>query len=729
MAAFENENARDLYLFRLKIASDPTLQEVHVVINGLTAVTEFILQPTLDNAPSRGSGDENSSQQFIDANMSDEEEGLVSVLLVAILSAVAAAILAVVCFAYFLICRSRTSNHVTKTLEENSEESDGYIKDAPTKNGRFGRKEAPPKSPKKDHRNKVSGQYQDGIPAVKTAPTEAVEEDEYDIEYVAGSQVDDGVSDYDMDTLPPPSTLPDTDDDDSIVMSVVDGFDDENLGNEEAGKNQSDDSDMSEANTSLYNYIPDDTSLSMTLKKKETTLEKTQKKGLLWSVMNHKPLSDGSDSDRGRNNHNFGASDISTDLSYNESKGRSSILGPTSDNDDAQSRDSNSLLYGTDEDTAITPLSSLSGHRYKEIPHTYNNTNDKEQEPPQDQQHQETQLQKEPSAAGQESKENKKKFEELWKDENEIDEVASVLQYLDSAQSARRSAEDNDPPTTSLKIVDVATPIQTPDRPPQGDGESAIAKSSDDPVSESLVDRVPETTDAEDNQMNLPLPASLQDACSSVSSGVSGPASQKHLFPVGESARRNKSNKWARSSSSVASSGSSVGSTDSAKLRSLLDQSDTNDAALVFGNQLTQKPPRPTQPQKDEENSLGSNSNADAETSMSSCTSTKLKSLLTRTDSSDDDEDFLFDAAAKQVKPDSRSRLQEEKKDGNDDDDDDEENEKTSYLPTSITPRALSSTSRRPSAEVDTPDDASTFSVLSAAPSVDETITSAMGWF
>eukprot|EP00535_Pseudo-nitzschia_heimii_P000261 CAMPEP_0197185838 /NCGR_PEP_ID=MMETSP1423-20130617/12787_1 /TAXON_ID=476441 /ORGANISM="Pseudo-nitzschia heimii, Strain UNC1101" /LENGTH=998 /DNA_ID=CAMNT_0042636997 /DNA_START=248 /DNA_END=3244 /DNA_ORIENTATION=- len=738
--AFKNDNARDLYLFRLKIARDPTLQEVHAILQGRAALTDFILRPTLENAPNRASSEENLSQQFIDTsdmNLSEEDEGLVSILLVAILSAVAAAIIAVVCFAYFLICRSRTSDNAAKTLEENSHGNDEYIKVAQTQGGRSGRKpqkDSATNNPKQD-RDKTSGEYQDGLPAVQTAPTETVEEDEYDIEYVAGSHVDDGVSDYEMDTLPPPSSLPDSDDD-SIVMSVVDGFEDENLGDEEAGKNQNDDSDMSDANTSLYNYIPDDTSLSIILKKKETTLEKTQKKGLLWSVIDHQPPrnSDHSDKDGNRDDSDmygsdklFDGSDISTELSYNGSKGRSSILGPSSDNDETQSRDSNSLLYATDEDTAITPLSSLSGHRHKEIPYAYKNNNEKAQQPPRDQGHQEMLPHEEPTAAREETSDKKKKFEELWRNENEIDEVASVLQYLDSAQSARRSTETETPPTTNMKIVKVATPIQTPNPPSLGDGESGSVKSSNQPVSESVVDRVPETTDSEDNRMNLPLPATLQDACSSVSSGVSRPASQKHPFPVGESARRNKSNKWIRSSSSVASSGSSVCSTDSAKLRSLLGQSDTNDAAIVFGKQQqSQNQPRQTQHRKNDENSLGSNSIPDTEISMSSCTSSKLESLLTRNDGRDagsDDgdrsEDFLFNATAQQENPDTRRQVQEEKKDG------DEEEEKTSYLPHSITPRV----SPIPSTEFGSPDDASTFSAMSEAPSVDETIKSGMGWF
>jgi len=262
----------------------------------------------------------------------------------------------------------------------------------------------------------------------------------------------------------------------------------------------------------------------------------------------------------------------------------------------------------------------------------------------------------EPSVSSeQEIANKKKKFEDLWKDENEIDEAASVLNYLDSVQSTRRATENV--PTSSFKIVDVATPVQTPERLPRGESEKV--EEPDRQLSESLVDRVPETTEieaTEDDRMNLPLPATLetnfQDASSnqkatvaaavtpesedsSVLSNASGSSSRNKHLMVGESAHRKKANKWVPSSPSGASSEGSVCSTDSSKLRSLLGQSDTNDAAIAFGKQP-----------KDDNSTSSSSATPEAEVSMSSCTSGHLKSLLITdnrdTASDDGSEDFLF---------------------------------------------------------------------------------------
>jgi len=71
----------------------------------------------------------------------------------------------------------------------------------------------------------------------------------------------------------------------------------------------------------------------------------------LWSVLKKEIDTDTDDNDNNNNNNNDG-SELSTELSYNETKARRSMLGPSNDNDDAQSQDSNSLLYGTDDDGA-----------------------------------------------------------------------------------------------------------------------------------------------------------------------------------------------------------------------------------------------------------------------------------------------------------------------------------------------------------------------------------------
>lgn len=669
---FVDDNARDLFLFRLQISEDHALQMVSTVVAGEANIADYIM-----GEPSRIHNDKKSPQQLIDTNLSDSDEKFVSRLLVAILSAVGAAIIAVVCFAYFLIFRSRASGNAMKTLEEHSSQAGSSTSFRKVSN----------KSAKKS--------FADGIPAVKTAPTEeAVEEEEeesqYDIEYMAGSN--DGISEYDMDTLPPPSTLPDSDDEHCEAMSVMEGFDDENIDDEivedkeetVAGHTLS-----SDDNTSLYSYIPTDTTLSS---KEESALEKVSKKGLLWSVEKQAKAPIESDTDD---------YDFSMEASYTP-KTRTSMLGPSSDTD-SQSRDSNSLLYGTDDDELLLDL-PLTKQNMKEIPADY----DQEEGPPTDQHPPVVE-----SASLDEPGDKKKKFEDLWKDENEIDEAASVLNYLDSVQSARRSADDEPEiePTSSMKIIDVATPVQTPERPPRPEG--SIDEETGKQLLEALVDMVPADTSV-DSEMNLPLPATLdanlQDT-GSVSSSLSGSSSTNKTR--GESVRNKTNSKWVASSPSAAStSDNSVRSSDSAMLRSLLGQGDMNDAAL-FGKEKT-------------EDNISSTNNEDTEVS-----SNQLKSLLTtdsRDGGSDDEEDFLF--SNNKTYP--SRKLEEEKKDADtyhdDDEDEDDEDDRTkSYLPASITPRGPP-----PAANFNqqkSPDDASVSSALSEAPSVDETIASQMGWF
>jgi len=673
---FVDENARDLYLFRLRISKDSVLQMVSTVVAGKDNIADYAM-----GEPSRIHNDKKSPQQLIDTNLSDADQQFVSRLLVAILSAVGAAIIAVVCFAYFLIFRSRASGNVIKTLEEHSSNHGSST------------------SFRKVSNKNAKQSFRDGIPAVKTAPTEEAaeeEESQYDIEYMAGSN--DGISEYDMDTLPPPSTFPDSDDDHSVVMSVMEGFDDENPeGPEEtvAGLTQT---DASDDNTSLYSYIPTDTSLGTN---EESSLKKAQKKGLLWSVEKQAEAPIDSDTD----DYGFSAEQESY-----TSKTRTSMLGPPSDTD-SHSRDSNSLLYATDDEDLLLEMAKP---KTTEIPVDY----DPEDAPP---------IEEHPpiveSASSDEPGDKKKKFEDLWKDENEVDEAASVLNYLDSVQSARRSADEEPEvaPTSSLKIIDVATPVQTPERPPRPEGSNLQVTA--DQLVEALVDMVP--ADTSDDQMNVPLPATLdgnmQDT-GSVSSSLSGSSST--YKQRGESVRTKKTTStWTTASPSAASSDNSVRSTDSAMLRSLLGQGDMNDAAL-FGKET----------QKDDTDSSGNSTPPDMEGSMTSCTSNKLKSLLTTADSrdagSDDEEDFLFtnNKNTKEVPYPSR-KLEEEKKDADtyNDEEDDEDDRRTSYLPSSITPRGQQVPAKglnHPS-----PDDASVTSALSEAPSVDETIASNMGWF
>lgn len=663
-SAFINSNALDLYLFRLKISKEPTLQTVSNLVAGKETIDLYI-------------------------ERSNPSNGFVSKLLIAILLAVGAAIVAILCFAYFLIFRTRSSGKVIETLEETSNNSgsgSGQTSRMSNNKGMFKR------------------EFNDGVPGVRTAPTEEAyeeEESQYDIEYAAASN--DGVSEYDMDTLPShPADAEESDDDQSHEMSVIEGFDDEDLQEETVANN----SQTSDDNVSLYSYIPTDTSLVA----EQTALERIEKKGVLWSVEQQQKAPVESDAE---------SYAFSTVQSF-EKTNRTSILGPS--DDDAQSRDSMSLLYGTDEDSI---LNFMSKPKSTELSLADDQEADQEAPIPVEQQ---TPPVVESVSTEEQIQDKKKKFEDLWKDENEIDEAASVLNYLDSVQSARREGETEEEPvpapTTSLKIVDVATPMQTPERPPRPD-ENADQETGEQ-VLEALVDTVPGTTPAsEDNQMNLPLPATLdanfQDSVSvsssisGTSSNVSGTSSKQRV--LGESARtKTPTNKW-----TVASPAStmdhSVRSTDSAKLRSLLGQGDVNDAAL-FGKKL----------QTDDKSASTSSSVNEMEVSMSSCTSNQLKSLLTtesREVGSDDEEDFLF---TKTITEENGQIENDEKKETEDleEDDDDEEDRTSSYLPQSITPRAQVPS---PTFGKGQDDNSTVYSALSEAPSVDETIKSNMGWF
>ncbi|VEU35441.1 unnamed protein product [Pseudo-nitzschia multistriata] len=707
-SAFEDPEAMDLYLFRLRIASDPTLNEVDTVLAGREALTEFILQQgkiDTDTDPSRYELD--PKKPVIDTSemdLSEEDEGFVSNLLIAIISAVVAAIVAVCCFAYCLICRSRTSGQAFKTLEEHSLVDEEVL---------------PPSAFEK----KLQSHADDGVPAVRTASTKEMADDneEYDIEYVTGSQVDDGVSDYEMDTLPPPSTyLPDTDDERSVLMSVMDGYDEEiaaetftDEDHEDHNYEEDTQSVGSDANTSLYSYIPDDTSLTASLvnpsgplyksrsntggtfgsekgkdskpQTPETTAQTAQNKSLLWSVMDSLDKSPTADTDSDK---------AEVYIEHSSRKPRiasprrpkitspSTMLGPSPSDDDSRSHDSDSLLYGTEDDQE-------SGRVAAAVPHGHSEA--EQEQPPQSQ----------PAAPNAQKKEE---FEELWKDEDEADEAESVIGFFSLVQSARRSSEA---PTDGSRAG--ADENENAVDTPRGDDAETNAKPTAYGASdEALVDRVPEKEEEEsqdtegekDPKLSLPLPTPLESTL------------QEETKPTTAVPT------ISRSADDCSVSGSSVSSTDSSKFRSLLGQSDTNDAALLFGRQ-----------QKDD--------TPDAEVSMSSCTSNQLKSLLTRkgeSDSSDEEaDDFLFkETAVPETKTTRRIVVQEEEKKEGDfgDNDEDQEHSNRMYLPAAIRPNASSTPRGARSPEMhNNDDDATVYSVLSEAPSVDESIGSEMGWF
>ena len=705
-SAFLDSNAKDLYVFRLKISKDPTLQTVSSVLAGKEEIDLYTAYK------------KSNPSQVNNTDLADESSDFVSKLLIAILSTVGAAIVAILCFAYFLIFRPRSSGKVIETLEETSNTSGSGSSGQPS--GLF-----------KTNKDAFKRESNDGVPAVRTAPTEEAyeeEEGQYDIEYMAASN--DGVSEYDMDTLPPHSAYPeDSDDDQSHEMSIIEGFDDEDVQETVANTSRT-----SDDNVSLYSYIPTDTSTTA----EPTALEKVQKKGVLWSVEQQQKAPVESDAE----SYAFSAVQ-----SFEKTK-RGSILGPS--DDDSQSKDSMSLLYGTDEDSILNLMSKpantemsladtntevystdgdsilnlMSKPTNAEASLADTNTElslvaDQEAPVPTEQP---TPPVVESVSADEEVQDKKKKFEDLWKDENEVDEAASVLNYLDSVQSARREAETEEDfvpaPTTSLKIIDVATPMQTPERPPRPD--DYVDQETGEQLVEALVDMVPDTNEAtEETKMNLPLPATLdanfQDSVS-VSSSLFGTSSKQRI--LGESARTKSSmNKWT-TAVPASPADDSIHSTDSSKLRSLLGQGDVNDAAL-FGKK------QPT----DDQSASSSSSVNEMEVSMSSCTSNQLKSLLTAESKevgSDDEEDFLFTENTIQEENDQIQNEDKTEVEG-DQDDDDEDDRTPNYLPQSITPKSqLAPPSPTNSLGKE---QESVYSALSEAPSVDETIKSGMGWF
>jgi hypothetical protein len=910
---FQNTNANDLYLFRLKIANDPTLQNVVTVLAGKDALIQYTLQYNGGSGGNSNNGGNNNNKNNEGIDFSDftsintdtsTEEGFVSVLLIAIIVAVGLSIVAVVCFIYCLICkkpRSRTSGKAAKTLEENSlvDIEDGpppsVITGIPTNiHGRYRKSKQQKKENKKllssstnsknsnnnnkgrssRRSNRSRGRYAsmsassqvsdnenyDEVHAVRTAPTQEMMEGggEYDIEFnFAGSNLDDGVSEYDMETLPPPSThVPDTDDE-AAMMSIMDGMvdnvDDYNNYNNNNTDDDSDDKtvassnlggdyddNISDAGTSLYSYIPDDTSLTASLVngpfssqyqqqqqnkqpdlqqqqlQQQTTMERAQKKSILWSVMDSlnvtKAPPAGSDTD------NEGESVYIDDMTFigddynnnNNNNKEKNIISPTYTN--TTKKNDTKTMLGNDDNDSFTSSKDSNSLLYK-------NTAEVEAEA-------EAVVDAAPTKY---PEERKKQFEQVWKQDTTTTTTTTpedadadaddsvVVEKEASIQTTTPEKEESNDNDNSEEIAAVKTAKRSnktidlnndividnndahdDDGDGDGDGdykedETAAAVPESQPEegassSEAVVDWVPEEKKAEeeidddggdedeDNRRFLPLPTTLessfltQDAnqsgtifdagdASSVSSGVSETShiSNASIARKGESVRRKKSSKWGAtaatasspsSSASVVSCGGSVCSTDSSKLRSLLGQSDTNDAALVFGKQ---------QQTSSKNNDESSSSLAESEVSMSSCTSNQLKSLLTRTDSKDsvEDEDFLFrqnkeTTETTQVVPSSSSsttqeqekttagktnddvvrrtvREEEKKEDFVDEenyDDDDDDSKKNAYLPVAIRPVT-------PSHNKDDDDETavSVYSAFSEAPSVDESISSNMGWF
>ena len=878
---FEKPSALDLYLFRLRIAEDVVLTKISTVVVGDDKADSYI--SNLQQQSNNGSGAAVSN--------SDNNTDTVSLVLIIVIAAVSAAFVAVVFFAYCLLCRGGGGDDdrldKTPALPVVDEDVDNYGGDDKTglitsgkdsggksdpRNSRRSGKATSSflRSPRLSRRSNTNSSTDD-IPAVNTSETAPDIEEGYNELNTDGgdisvgiSQLDDGVSEIDMDTLPPP--LPnagDDDDDDEATLESIDytsGLVETEQFNYETDTYNPD--EVSLAENSLYSYNRDDYSLvappsiapttyskdnvqsvAMTEKSADNPsqtdsggsgpLEKTKKKGLLWSVMDGlKSVNDGSKNQQ------------------NDGQYETSMLGPTDNDSAGNSHDSNSLLYLKEAQVAGAVPRILQYDAANDDAETITTLGD-------------TPTNAAFYGSGKYSDKKKKQFEQLWRDEDEAEQAAAVEAHLAAASKADNNDAvtptkevgntlDEAPATEKRRntynaeaddsddVEDYSLPASSDDVPVVRDGvvaatvpvgpESAAAENSTDeeaasvndesdamqqadrdeatnikavecktdeeknvegkeePKTEidavtetSLVDRVPKEDGEEEEGENngLPLPNALQSTLAeaktdasdtnSVSSSHSG-SSSVSSGRIGASARKKRSN-W--------SSSCSVTSTDSAKFRALLGQSDTNDAAVVFKEQLEHQQEdmenhqqHVDDPQEDKSKVVTS----EASSSSGNGQSGQLKSLLLQptesTDSADNDyengEDFLRSVDAEVAAAHKDAGLAATLKTGNqtstvgaqsvsnevggisgdesdsDDEDvvrsqdimrkpeemnkegvqDDGDTQSASYLPAAIRP--VESFESKGSADGTI---ISVMSTVSAAPSVDETITSQMGWF
>eukprot|EP00529_Nitzschia_sp_RCC80_P008147 CAMPEP_0113519562 /NCGR_PEP_ID=MMETSP0014_2-20120614/43585_1 /TAXON_ID=2857 /ORGANISM="Nitzschia sp." /LENGTH=1198 /DNA_ID=CAMNT_0000417287 /DNA_START=384 /DNA_END=3980 /DNA_ORIENTATION=- /assembly_acc=CAM_ASM_000159 len=871
---FEKPSALDLYLFRLRIAEDVVLTKISTVVVGDDKANSYI---------------SNLQQQSNGSGAVSSDNDTVSLVLIIVIAAVSAAFVAVIFFAYCLLCRGGGGDdRLDKTpalpvVDDDVNNYGGDDKAGLINSGKDNGKADPRnsirsakpssflRSPRLSRRN--TSRSTDGIPAVNTSETAPDIEEGYnelntdggDIS-VGVSQLDDGVSEIDMDTLPPPLPNADDDDDDEATLESIDytsGLVETEQFNYETDTYNPD--EVSLAENSLYSYNGDDYSLVAPPSLAPTTyskdnvqsvamtetsadnpsqtdsaapgpLEKAKKKGLLWSVMD------------GLKSVNDGSKQQQKDGQY-----ETSMLGPTDNDSAGNSHDSNSLLYLKEAQVSGAVPRILQYDAAADDAETITTLGD-------------TPTNAAFYGSGKYSEKKKKQFEELWRDEDEAEQAAAVEAHLAATMKADNNeavtptkevgnTHEEAPATekrrnTSTVVANVAdgvedysSPVSSDDVPATGASDTATAdtvepesvpaedskqeeaacateesdameqveetanntaveseadgeknvegtaetKTESDSVTEtSLVDRVPnEEGEEEEGENNcLPLPNALQSTLAgaktdesdtnSVSSSHSGSSSVSSGHR-GESARKKRSN-W--------SSNNSVTSTDSAKFRALLGQSDTNDAAVVFGEQLEHqqedKDMENHQQQIDDiQNDKSKVATGEAASSSGNGQSGQLKSLLLQptesTDSAENDyengEDFLrsVDAEVAAAQKDAglaatlktgnhtstggiqsvsnedggisrddsdsdddnvdRSQdimrkpavTEEEKKDGLQDEDD---RQSASYLPAAI--RSVESFESKGSADGTI---ISVMSTVSAAPSVDETITSQMGWF
>lgn len=544
------ENALALYLFRLQLAEDPVLRLVEEVLPGAFG------DGTLSGIKSEGDGTDDG-----DAN-----------LLLTIVSVIVSVTMVSLCLCvYFLFCRKPNKTY------HNPRGSVIMVQDGVNKNIADEEKDA--------------ARLVDQIPTIPTKSSSMDNDDVYVDEENQAS-----LSNFTMSEL----------DDNSLsgfggnvaLMGMATGA---NVYN---GKNATE-SDNQSVGTSVYSYYNDDQSLlggggaaSVAFSVGDVNSRKNQnkkKKGILWSVMDTLQTHFGNDSDI--ESYDGGKDLTNSDLiSPITSNSNDFMLGRNENDVDDNSANSRDLLYGDEDQVLSTATPAIIGSSSTGKADTVEDDGSDLVTPV------------------------KERLEQLWKTDDEVEavqdghgvktpqmQINSNGNFLaqatlkksnlsargsgvkvfhdeekDTSGDLNTSYESDDEPTAEL-LEGAGNRVQS--APP--DADDVIVHASEG----HLGDREKcyeehRFEDEDDKGMVLPLPSQLlsvnndsMSVSSHHSSQSSGSLGRKLFLTGGERGVAQKRNSWGHASDK---SVSSVQSSDSAKYRSLLNQMDTNDAAL-FG--------------------------------------------------------------------------------------------------------------------------------------------------
>lgn len=511
-------NALELYQFRLKISTDPALKQVQSVIIGTNVDFDSI-----------SAGTETEAEP--------EEEGLDTVM-IAVIASVGAALVAVCCFGICILIVSR--RRLAKSRD------DRMVK---------GSYKGSVASSSKASRSRASGRSNHLM--IPPVPTKSLSHEEYPPIY---------------------------EDDEENQMSLI--------SMSEMDEHSHNAPDEQSVTTSVYSYfnqdensVVGDSSVASSIfystagSTRTNDVNAKKKKGILWSVMDTMQKHFGPDSDR----------------EDDEQSHRSSMLGPSVRDEDSAhgSNNSGSLLYENNGAPTIETKASEDDDEVEDY---------------------------EAEISPQAMTPVRERFERMWREDDEKEdnsvstesESLGVTQEKDKVQSKPKGVmvfHDDNSGNNSNSVNDSCETDESP--VPSVLLESTNVRSVPDgevPVLEvtRIVNRIPddheeEDYDDEDNKMALPLPSQLKASdpnCDNVSqssslssrSNVSGRSSGSRRNTFGaaalkaQSVRVKRDSSWSKKSTpaSDTTSVNSSHSSDSAKYRSLLNQGDTNDAAL-FG--------------------------------------------------------------------------------------------------------------------------------------------------